>query len=44
MNAKKSPPAALHLEVVEIERQIRPGCNSSTTSDRCTCRPRPTAG
>ncbi len=32
----------LNLEVQEIERQVRPGCNTSTTSVHCTCRPRPT--
>jgi hypothetical protein len=28
---------ALDLEVVELERKSRPGCNSSSTSNRCTC-------
>ena len=28
----------LDLEVVEVERNARPGCtNSSSTSPRCTC-------
>jgi hypothetical protein len=27
----------LDLEVVEVERGSRPGCNSSSTSPRCTC-------
>jgi hypothetical protein len=28
---------ALDLEVTEIERAARPGCNSSSTHPRCTC-------
>lgn len=28
---------SLDLEVVEVEKQARPGCNSSSTSPRCTC-------
>lgn len=27
----------LDLEVVEVERKSRPGCNSSSTNPRCTC-------
>ncbi len=27
----------LDLEVAEVERKARPGCNSSSTSPRCTC-------
>ncbi len=27
----------LDLEVVEVEKKSRPGCNSSSTSPRCTC-------
>jgi hypothetical protein len=27
----------LDLEVVEVERRSRPGCNSSSTNPRCTC-------
>ena len=27
----------LDLEVVEVERKTRPGCNSSSTNPRCTC-------
>jgi len=27
----------LDLEVVEVEVNSRPGCNSSSTSPRCTC-------
>jgi len=30
-------PAALDLEVQEIEAWCRPGCGSSTTSTLCTC-------
>ena len=30
--------SSLDLEVVEIERNTRPGCNgSSSTNPRCTC-------
>ncbi len=32
-----SPAVSLDLEVAEIERKGRPGCNSSSTSNRCTC-------
>jgi hypothetical protein len=28
---------ALNLEVHEVERQCKPGCGSSTTSNLCTC-------
>lgn len=31
------PEVTLDLEVQEIERKGRPGCNSSSTSNRCTC-------
>jgi len=27
----------LDLEVVEVEKKSRPGCNSSSTNPRCTC-------
>jgi hypothetical protein len=27
----------LDLEVVEVESNHKPGCNSSSTSPRCTC-------
>lgn len=30
---------ALDLEVQELERQLRPGCGTSTTQPRCTCIP-----
>jgi hypothetical protein len=39
---KTVKPAALDLEVQEIEAFCSPGCNTSTTSPRCTCRPLPT--
>ncbi|HVT17826.1 MAG TPA: hypothetical protein VHQ90_16815 [Thermoanaerobaculia bacterium] len=40
MQEKLRKPASLNLEVHEIERHIRPGCqNSTTTSPRCTCPP-----
>lgn len=32
-------PLALDLEIQEIEVFCNPGCNTSTTSPRCTCRP-----
>ena len=37
-------PSPLALEVEELERRNRPGCDSSTTSPRCTCRPTGTFG
>ena len=30
---------SLDLEVKEVERKSRAGCNSSSTSPRCTCPP-----
>ncbi len=36
---KPVQPAALDLEVQEIELFSNAGCNTSTTSPRCTCRP-----
>jgi hypothetical protein len=30
-------PAGLRLEVEEIENRTKPGCNSSSTSNLCTC-------
>ena len=27
----------LDLEVIEVESKLRTGCNSSSTSPRCTC-------
>lgn len=38
-DAKPVKPVALDLEVQEIEAFGATGCNSSTTSSRCTCRP-----
>jgi len=38
-DAKTVKPIALELEVQEIEAFCSPGCNTSTTSPRCTCRP-----
>jgi hypothetical protein len=38
-DAKPVKPVALDLEVEEIEAFGATGCNSSTTSSRCTCRP-----
>jgi hypothetical protein len=37
MNSKSNKPVALDLEVKEVERQARPGCQTSTTSSLCTC-------
>ena len=34
---KESQVVSLDLEVVEVEKQSRPGCNSSSTNPRCTC-------
>ena len=31
------PTVMLDLEVQEIERKGKPGCTSSSTSNRCTC-------
>jgi hypothetical protein len=31
----KAPP--LNLEVHELERNCRPGCNTSSTNPACTC-------
>jgi hypothetical protein len=39
---KTIKPVALDLEIQEIELFCNPGCDTSTTSPRCTCRPRPT--
>jgi hypothetical protein len=36
---KPVKPVALDLEVQEVEAFCSPGCNTSTTSPRCTCRP-----
>ena len=33
----KEKPAALNLEVTEIESRTKPGCNSSSTNPLCTC-------
>jgi hypothetical protein len=35
IQSAKSVP--LDLEVKEVERRRRPGCNSSSTSPMCTC-------
>lgn len=34
---KKIAAKPLSLEVQEIERQAKPGCQTSTTSHLCTC-------
>ncbi len=39
MQEKTRKPMGLNLEVTEIERHNRPGCNSSSTSPLCTCPP-----
>jgi len=38
-DVKLVKPPALDLEVQEVEAFCSPGCNTSTTSARCTCRP-----
>src|SRR5580765_846966 len=37
VSMKNQKPAALNLEVTDIESRTRPGCNSSSTSPLCTC-------
>jgi len=37
---KTVKPISLDLEVQELEAFCNPGCDTSTTSPRCTCRPR----
>jgi hypothetical protein len=37
MKEPVNPKFSLNLEVKEVERNARPGCNTSTTSPRCTC-------
>lgn len=34
---KETQAVSLDLEVVEVEKQSRPGCSSSSTNPRCTC-------
>ncbi len=34
---QRAKPAPLDLEVLEVERRRKPGCNSSSTSPLCTC-------
>ncbi len=40
-DAKSIKPVALDLEVQEVESFCNPGCDTSTTSPRCTSRPLP---
>jgi hypothetical protein len=37
MEVSMNPEFNLELEIEELEAKARPGCNSSSTSPRCTC-------
>jgi hypothetical protein len=37
MPQQKAKATPLNLELQELERNMRPGCNSSSTNPRCTC-------